>query len=121
MNVSKNLFLRTMFLFLICVRLFVYRNIHYFSNASNCLHFRVIYVRYIQEVINYFHGIFIFYYGLGEGRIITIIIFIFKSYNKGDHYILPVPGVNKTTDRTSVLVYATVFILGSLTVDFVHI
>jgi hypothetical protein len=29
MNVSKNLFLRAMFLFFICVRLFVYRNMYY--------------------------------------------------------------------------------------------
>lgn len=78
-------------------------------------------IYYIQEVINIFHGIYVFYYVPGEGIIITIIIFIFKSYNKSAHYILPVPRVNKTTDRTSVLVYATVFILGSLKVDFVHI
>jgi len=78
-------------------------------------------IYYIQEVTNFFPCNIHFYYVLGEGRIITIIIFIFKSYNKSAHYILPVPGVNKITDRTSILVYATVFILASLNVDFVHI
>ena len=34
MNVSKNLFLRAMFLFFICVRLFVYKNMYYFSNIG---------------------------------------------------------------------------------------